>query len=139
MLSQALSIPSSKTRLSFHEGTDMSAGAGSGGGAAGRKQGRTTKGDLEAVDAVDFFVKRASQIDQERKIFGDFVRFVAPNEAELLNLQWDERSAFRIVRYPYMIFIILNMLFLICRTGTSRRSRGPWRARCGRRRRRSRP
>jgi hypothetical protein len=88
-LSQALSIPSSKTRLSFLEAPPDSGAPG-----GGRKQGRTSKaGDLEAVDASEFFTKRASQIDQERKLFGDFVRFVTPNEAELLNLQWDERCA----------------------------------------------
>lgn len=88
-MSEVLSIPSSQTRLAV---PGMGGTSSSSMGAGGRRSGRPGSGsDLEAVDAMEFFVKRASQIDQERKVFNDFVRLVAPNEAELMNLQWDER------------------------------------------------
>lgn len=40
----------------------------------------------------EFFLRRSLHIEEERKLFADFTRLVAPSEKELLSLQWDERS-----------------------------------------------
>ncbi len=46
---------------------------------------------MAEVNVDEFFHRRASHIDEERQLFASFCKLVAPSEAELVNLQWDER------------------------------------------------
>jgi hypothetical protein len=39
----------------------------------------------------EFFLRRSLHIEEERKLFANFTKLVAPSEKELLSLQWDER------------------------------------------------
>jgi hypothetical protein len=39
----------------------------------------------------EFFQLRASRIEQERRLFAEFAKLVAPSETETMSLQWDER------------------------------------------------